>query len=413
MKSKFKIRTIEDIALQFIKHNGPRKESTIGTNKTLIDYKFFIKKYNNPKNAESSLSQSFERLVPIDDKENKENISMNGNNKIKKLMEFYKLPQKELGDEEECTFHNDTTTDNISEITSQKTIKMMNNGEIKLREIKQIKYNKKLYFNLNYQNIYDSITEIYYPLLTNLESISSLKSMTNSTLSCIEFFCTHDSIFELLPIKTNSKSNSTNNSFISNSSAMAEFLDELKIFENIELTLILFIMHIILEAKIEYIDNFNEDDILTVYHDSYSVIQKLYEIIILMILFNDNFKKSNKKKGEDANSNDNKKNKNSKNAISFESLCLKYANDYYKFIPKPNNNENIINKINENISSINKILFNSCSVLFGNLVIFKNESGNLESPDKEEMVFLNKHNNSNTSNTSTLNNQKEKIFLSK
>ena len=415
MKSKFKIRTIEDIALQFIKHNnGPRKESTIGSNKTLIDYKFFIKKYNNQKNAESSLSQSFERLVPIDDKENKENISINGNNKIKKLMEFYKLPQKELGDEEECTFHNDTTTDNISEKTSQKTIKMMSNGEIKLREIKQIKYNRKLFFNLNYQNIYDSITEIYYPLLTNLESISSLKSMTNSTLSCIEFFCTHDSIFELLPTKTNTKSNNnTNSSFITNISAMAEFMDELKIFENIELTLILFIMHIILEAKIEYIDNFNEDDILTVYHDSYSVIQKLYEIIILMILFNDNFKKFNKKKGEDTNSNDNKKNKNSKNTISFESLCLKYVNDYYKFIPKPNNNENIINKINENISSINKILFNSCTVLFGNLVIFKNESGNLESPDKEEMIFLNKNNNSNTSNTSTLNNQKEKIFLSK
>ena len=323
MKSKFKIRTIEDIALQFIKHNnGPRKESTIGSNKTLIDYKFFIKKYNNQKNAESSLSQSFERLVPIDDKENKENISINGNNKIKKLMEFYKLPQKELGDEEECTFHNDTTTDNISEITSQKTIKMMSNGEIKLREIKQIKYNKKLYFNLNYQNIYDSITEIYYPLLTNLESISSLKSMTNSTLSCIEFFCTHDSIFELLPTKANSKSNNTNNSSITNISAMAEFMDELKIFENIELTLILFIMHIILEAKIEYIDNFNEDDILTVYHDSYSVIQKLYEIIILMILFNDNFKKSNnKKKGEDTNSNDNKKNKNSQNTLSFESYA--------------------------------------------------------------------------------------------
>ena len=411
MKSKFKIRTIEDIALQFIKHNGPRKESTIGSNKTIVDYKFFIKKYNNSKNSESSLSQSFERLVPIDDKENKENISINGNNKIKKLMEFYKLPQKELGDEEECTFHNDTTTDNISEITSQKTIKIMSNGEIKLREIKQIKYNKKLFFNLNYQNIYDSITEIYYPLLTNLESISSLKSMTNSTLSCIEVFCTHDSIFELLPIKPNSKSN--NSSFLSNSSVMAEFFDELKIFENIELSLILFIMHIILEAKIEYIDNFNEDDILTVYHDSYSVIQKLYEIIILMILFNDNFKKSNKKKGEDLNSNDNKKNKNSKNTISFESLCLKYANDYYKFMQKPNNNETIINKINENVSSINKILFNSCTVLFGNLVIFKSESGNLESPDKEEMVFLNRNNNSNTSNTSTLNNQKEKIFLSK
>ena len=413
MKSKFKIRTIEDIALQFIKHNGHRIETTIGTNKTIIDYKFYIKKYNDSKNAESSLSQSYEKLVPIDDKGNKENIAMYGNNKIKKLMEFYKLPQKELSDEEEFSFNNDTTNDNISEITSQKTIKMISNGEIKLREIKQIKYDKKLYFNLNYHNIYDSITEIYYPLLTNLESISSLKSMTSNILSCIEFFCTHDSIFEILPIKTNSKSNNNNNGFVSNNSAKAEFFEELKIFENIELSLILFIMHIILEAKIEYIDNFNEDDILAVYHDSFSVIQKLYEIIILMILFNDNSKKSSKEKGEDLNSNDNKKNKNSKNKISFESLCLKYANDYYKCIQRPNNNENIINKINENISSINKILFNSCSVLFGNLVIFKNESGNLESPDREEMVFLNKNNNLNTSNTSTLNNQKEKIFLSK
>ena len=86
MKPKFKIKTIEDIALQFIKHNEPRKENIIGSNKTLIDYKFFIKKYNNSKNSESSLSQSFERLVPIDDKENKENISLNGNNnKINRL----------------------------------------------------------------------------------------------------------------------------------------------------------------------------------------------------------------------------------------------------------------------------------------------------------------------------------------
>ena len=413
MKSKFKIRTIEDIALQFIKHNEPRKESTIGSNKTLIDYKFYIKKYNNTKNSESSLSNSFERLVPIEDKENKENIPINGNNKIKKLMEFYKIPQKELGEDEECTFHTDLGSDTISEVASQKTIKIIANGDVKLREIKQIKYNKKLFFNLNYQNIYDSITEIYYPLLQNLESISSLKSMTNNTLSCIEFFCTHDSIFGLLPLKNNPKSNNTNNSFISNTSAMVEFLDELKIFENVELSLILFIMHIILEAKIEYMDGFNEDDILTIYHDSYSVIQKLYEIIILMVLFNDNYKNTNKKKGDEINNTDSKNNKNANNTISFESLCLKYALDYYKFIEKPNNNENIINKINENVSSINKMLFNSCTVLFGNLILFKNESGNLDSPDKEEMVFLHKNNNVNTSNTSTLNNQKEKIFLSK
>ena len=408
MKSKFKIRTIEDIALQFIKHNEPKKQNTINTNKTLIDYKFYIKKYINEKNSNSSLSQSFERLVPIDDYENKENIPLNGNNKIKKLMEFYKIPQKELGEEEECTFHTDIGNDSISEITSQKTLKIISNGEVKLREIKQIKNNKKLFFNLNYQNIYDSITEIYYPLLQNLESISSLKSMTNNTLSCIEFFCTHDSLFELSSIqKNNTKSNNTNNSFANNNINLAEFLDELKIFEIVELSFILFIMHIILEAKIEYLDNFNEDDILTIYHDSYSVVKKLYEIIILIVLFNDNYKNQNKKKADESKTND----KNS-NSISFESLCLKYANDFYKFLQRPNNNEQILNKINENISSINKKIFNACTVLFGNLILFKNDSGNLESPDKEEMVFLHKDNNSN-SNNSTLNNQKEKIFLSK
>ena len=408
-KSKFKPIPIEDIALQFIKHNdNPSKNNVICSNKTLVDNRFFIKKYINSKNSECSLSQSFERLVPIDN-ENKENIPLNWNNSKMKIIQFYKVPPKDLGDDEDCPFHSDTN-DTISDITSQKTKNLISNGEVKLREIKQLKYNKKLYFNLNYQNIYDSITEIYFPLLQNLETISSLKSMTNNTLSCIEFFCSHDSIFELLPIKNNTKTNNQNNSF-SNNLIMVEFFDELKIFENIELSLILFIMHIILEARIEYMDNINEDDILSIYHDSYSVIQKLYEIIILMILFNDNYNNSNKKNGEE--SNDNKKNKNSNTTISFESLCLKYVKDYFKFLQKPNNNEQIINRINENIFSVNNILFNSCSTLFNDLIIFRNDSGNLDSPDKEEALFLHKHNNYNTSNTSTLNNQKEKIFLSK
>ena len=408
-KSKFKQIPIEDIALQFIKHNdNPSKNNVICSNKTLVDNRFFVKKYINTKNSECSLSQSFERLVPIDN-ENKENIPINWNNSKMKIIQFYKVPPKDLGDDEDCPFHSDTN-DTISDITSQKTKNLISNGEVKLREIKQIKYNKKLYFNLNYQNIYDSITEIYFPLLQNLETISSLKSMTNNTLSCIEFFCSHDSIFELLPIKNNTKTNNPNNSF-SNNLIMVEFFDQLKIFENIELSLILFIMHIILEARIEYMDNINEDDILSIYHDSYSVIQKLYEIIILMILFNDNYNNSNKKNGDE--SNDNKKNKNSNTTISFESLCLKYVKDYFKFLQKPNNNEQIINRINENIFSVNNILFNSCSTLFNDLIIFRNDSGNLDSPDKEEALFLHKHNNYNTSNTSTLNNQKEKIFLSK
>ena len=403
MKSKFKIRTIEDIALQFIKHNEPKRENYIGSNKTLID-KFGVKKYIKNKNPESSLSQSYERLIPID---NKENVPLNGNNNKIKIIKFYKVPQKILGDEEECLFHTDLGNESMSEVTSQKTLKIISNGEVKLREIKQIKYNKKLYFNLNYQNIYDSITQIYFPLLQNLESISSLKAMTNNTLNCIEYFCTNDSIFDLVSMKNNTKQNGSNNN-INNNFIMAEFMDELKIFENIEFSLVIFIMHIILEARIEYMDSFNEDNILIIYHDCYSVIQKIYEIIILIILFNDNCNNPNKKNDEES-SNDTKKNKNS-NTISFESLCLKYVKDYYKFIQKPSNNEQIINSINENVSSINKTLFNSCTILFGDLVLFKNDSGNLEIPEKEETIFLHRLNLTNNSNAS---NKNEKIFLSK
>ena len=113
--------------------------------------------------------------------------------------------------------------------------------------------------------------------MQNIESISSFKSNTERTLSCLEFFCTHNSIFELL----NSNEEKNNNNIL------LEIMSELKIFETINLSMILFILHIILEAKIEYIDNFNEDDIVKIYQDSLEVLNKLYEIIILILQINE------------------------------------------------------------------------------------------------------------------------------
>ena len=388
MKPKLKIRTIEDIALQFIKRNEPIKKNIINSSKTLIHYKFCIKKYSS-KNQENSFSQNYERLVPI---ENKENVPTNGNNLSKmKVIKFYKIPQKDLLEEEELSFHSEFGNESVSEIKSQRTYKMFGENDIKFRNIKKLKYNKNLLINLNYQNIYNSITEIYYPLMQNFESISSLKSMTNNTLSCIEFFSNHDSIFELK--NEDEKDNLTN------------FFTQLKIYENIEISLILFIMHIILETKIEYLDSFNEDDILVIYHDCFSVIQKFYEMIILIILLKDNLNNDNKPKNEDDN-----KNKN-KDSISFESLCLKYVKDFYKFSQKPKSNEDIVNKINDNTTLINKLLLNSCAILFGNLILFRKDSGNLDNPDKVESFFLDKYNNENIGNNWL--NRKEKIFLSK
>ena len=391
MKPKIKIRTIEDIALQFIKRTEPKKQTIINSSKTLIDYKFSIKKYTS-KNQENSLCQNFERLVPI---ESKENVPMNGDNINKmKIIKFYKIPQKDLLEEEDCSFHSELGNESVSEIKSQRTHKIFAENDIKLRNIKKIKYNKNLLINLSYQNIYNSITEIYYPLMQNFESISSLKSMTNNTLSCIEFFSNHDSIFELIPGK-----NEDNKNILTN------FFDQLKIYENIEISLILFIMHIILETKIEYLDSFNEDDILVVYHDCFSVIQKFYEMIILIILLKDNLNNNNTstKNEED--------NKNNKDSISFESLCKKYVKDFFKFSQKPKSDEDIVNKINENVALINKFLLNSCAILFGNLILFKKDSGNLDNPDKIELFFLNKYNNENASGNCF--NRKDKMILSK
>ena len=47
LKTKFKFKSIEDIALQFIKQNEPQPSNVIETNKTIIDSKFYIKKYTN------------------------------------------------------------------------------------------------------------------------------------------------------------------------------------------------------------------------------------------------------------------------------------------------------------------------------------------------------------------------------
>ena len=55
-----------------------------------------------------------------------------------------------------------------------------------------------------------------------------------------------------------------------------------------------------------------------------------------------------------------------------------------------------------------KILLNSCAILYGNLIIFKKDSGNLDNPDKIELFFLNKFNNENI-----YINRKEKLYLSK
>ena len=371
MKKKFKIKTIEDIALQFIRHSEPRiPQKKINSNDTIIETKFYIKKYK--KSQEQALSNSFSKLVPYEDStkssEKKNNL---------KIIKFYKIPQKELGEEEE-----EFLLDN--KFISQNSDKPIGDKNItKLKEIKPLKFNKKskIFFNINYQNTNNSIEEIYLPLIQNLESINSLKTNTESTISCIEFFNSHDSIFELL--NSNEEKNNINNN-----DTIPDLMNELKIFEIIELSLILFIIHIIMEAKIEYIDNFNEDDIVSIYQDCLEVIKKLYEIIIIILQLNE-------------------KNNNLNNIHTYNTN--QFCKEFYKNESKINNNEQMIKKINDNTSFCLNALFRACKILLGNLILFKKESGNLECPDETENKIL-------LSYKGNLNNkeeQQEKIFFSK
>ena len=384
MNKKYKIKTIEDIALQFIKHSEPSpSKRKINSNDTIIDSKFYIKKYLNNKNSDKILSNSFSKLIPYEEDNNK-NISQQNNNNNKnnlKLIKFQKIPQKILGEEEEFLFEEDTKEKSKKEINNKNKIKKAKNEQIKIHQIKEIKYNKKikLFFNINYRNAYDCINEIYLPLLQNLESISSFKSSTESTLNSIEFFCSHNSFFDLI----NSSEEKHNN----NNDIIPEIMTEIKILEMINVFLILFILHIILEAKIEYIDNFNEDDIVKIYNNSVEVIKKIYEIIIFILQINE---------------------KNNTNNINTNNTS-KFIKEYYKKETKIIYTEQIINKINNNISYCLNILFNACNILFGNLIIFKKDSGNIEVADEIEKKFLSQQ----KQNISNKANKNEKIYLSK
>ena len=385
MKKKFKIKAIEDIALQYIKHAESHSiQKKINSNDTIVDAKFYIKKYFNNKNNDSILSNNFSKLILDEDSEK----NLNTKNKLK-IIKFYRIPQKNLIEDEEFLFEDDINNISIIHNSSKKL-------KIKLREIKPIKYNKKtkLFFDINYQNANNSLNEIYKPLLKNLETISSLKNNTDSSISCIEYFCSHSSIFELNDTKNKNKKNGINNS---NNDMISEIITILKIFEIIEFSLILFILHIILEIKIEYLDSFNEDDVIVIYNNCLEVLKKLYDIIILILQLNQK------------NNNGNNINSKDKNKITIETLYNKFVKEYYKSEPKLNNNntEEIINKINDNINFCLKKLFNSCYILFENLVLFKKESGNLINYDDEENYFISHINKKNTPT------EKEKIYLSK
>ena len=64
-----------------------------------------------------------------------------------------------------------------------------------MKNCKNLTYNKKLFFPLKYDIVYDCLSGLYIPLITNLEDLNNLRNYMNDTKNRIEYFSLHESIF--------------------------------------------------------------------------------------------------------------------------------------------------------------------------------------------------------------------------
>ena len=205
---------------------------------------------------------------------------------------------------------------------------------------------------MDYNNINLIISNCYFPLLQYFQYYENFKLMLFDIADKLEIYFNNDSFFTL-----NQKG----------SDALEEFIDEEKILELIEFSLIIFQLHFFIKNN-----NENEENIIKIFQESYLVLQKIYENLILKLLFNENFNKKIKSE----NNNNNNKNE----------ICEKYINEFFIFMQKPRNNEQIINKINENIYMIIKGLSKSIKIILENI---KKSGIKLDEAYKEDPELIN------------------------
>ena len=355
--NKIQFKTIEDIAIQFIINTTESDNDFEDTINTIKDPKISIK-------GCSSVGGSFYcRSNKFFENEN--------------YIFFRKIPQKTLSEDELLPFN--TETDESSPrntIYNSNTVIKLSHTKIFVKNSKNLKYSKKLYFPLKYYLVYDCLSELYLPLKTSLEDLSNLRNNLIDTKKKIEYFITHESIHE------------KNNDLIENifttpqiSKKIDEFLEEEKCCEIIEFSLILFIIHLMFGAKIQYTELINDEDIEIIYGEICFVIHKMIENIMLKLLYNENYNQNNENKDKKEN-----KKKNSSNSISFESICSRYVKDYFKGGEKPQNK--IINDLNINLGIIFQRLYNAVNILLINFTKAKIYSNNVDNPDEIETYFL-------------------------
>ena len=252
---------------------------------------------------------------------------------------LYKLPQKLLDEDELLCDEDDTIIiNNNKNINNENTINKKNKNFKKKFFQKKVKKNnsdifgfeKDLFFPIDYEIVYNGISEFYYPFLKNILSTEMILNNSQNILTRLENYINSNSIF--IPLNNENYTDS-----------YIEFLIKQKENEEIILTIFIFLFQNILNLNFECCKTISKEDIETIFNEVNVFFPKIYESIMLINLYNYNLTKENK-------------NNIKSNIISFENLCVNYFKEYYKNIITPSN-EQIIQKLNEILKYFQEKLF--------------------------------------------------------
>ena len=369
MLRRIKIKSLEDIALGLIQRDNETKKDLYNYHDTVKELGFEIKTniiQNLTKKDDFKIITAFKKEFKTQEeatKSLKTTKTMNSTNNANNSNGKQKVPTKRFSYKKNCKEINC----GIKKDKIEDNLKDKHNVESIILKTKKLLFNEQLFFPLDYKNINLIISNCYFPLLQSFQSYENFKIMLIDIADKLEIYFNNDSFFTLSQ---------------KGSDALEEFIDEEKILELIEFSIIIFLLQYFIKnnninsinnniTKDKTNDNNNiknsEDNIIQIFQESYLVLQKIYENLILKLLFNENFNKI-------------KKNEN-KNEI-----CEKYINEFFIFMQKPKSNEHIINKINENVYLIIKGLSKSIKLI---LDYFKSSGIKFDEANKEDGELIN------------------------
>ena len=366
MLHRIHVKSLEDIALGLIKRDNETKKDLLNYQDTVKVLGFEIKSNINQDSTKKedikiiTALKKEQKLQEEVTKSLKTTKTMNSTNNANYSNGKQKVPTKRMSSSSKsCKQINcGIKKDNIENDLKEKHIE-----ESFVLKTKKLFYNDKLFFPLDYNNINLIISNCYFPLLQYFQSYENFKLMLFDIADKLEIYFNNDSFFTLTQKTTEE---------------LDDFVEEEKILELIEFSLIIYQLHYFIknnnkENSDDNNDNNNindinkEENIIKIFQESYLVLQKIYENLILKLLFNENFNK--KQKSENRNE-----------------ICEKYINEFFIFMQKPKNNEQIINKINENIYLIIKGLSKSIKIILENI---KSSGIKLDEAYKEDPELIN------------------------